>query len=128
MATPGQTDCSGTFTAPASLAESGGCTTWSSVVHSDSQPGRRVSGIFRSWLSSLLPGTSSWQATGQAAGTAAFPAAAILVPCSGEPRVMIRSALRAPPSSASHSRATTPPAENPTTSTGPFPLCSARVT
>jgi hypothetical protein len=97
MATPGQTDCSGTFTAPASLAESGGCTTWSSVVHSDSQRGRVAAAVFCRRVSMALPGTSSWHAAGHASGTSAAPSAASSAPCSGEPRVMIWRAFALPP-------------------------------
>ena len=47
MSAPGQTDCSGTFTAPASRAESGGCTVWSSVLHSDSHGGRALARLLQ---------------------------------------------------------------------------------
>lgn len=47
MDTPGQTDCSGTFTAPGNRAESGGWTTWSSVVHRDSHGGRVAEPVSR---------------------------------------------------------------------------------
>jgi hypothetical protein len=94
---PGQMDCSGTLTAPASRADVGGCTVWSSVVHSDSHGGRSLAGESPSEESSELPGTSCSHATGHSPGTNVSPSAARFVPCSGDPSVMIRAA-RAPPS------------------------------
>ena len=107
----GQTDWIGTFSAPLSRAESGGVTVWSSVVHSDSQRGRPGTPPASIWLSRLLPGTSCWQAAGQAPGTNASPAAAICAPWNGEPSVITRRALCVPPSARAHSKVVTPPAE-----------------
>jgi hypothetical protein len=94
--TPGQIDCSGMFTAPGSRAESGGWTTWSSVVHRDSHGGRVAEAVCSRRFSKELPGTSSSHAAGQASGRLASPAAARSAPCSGEPSVMIRRALATP--------------------------------
>src|SRR5208282_4979148 len=88
--TPGQIDWSGTFTAPGSRAESGGWTTWSSVVHRDSHGGRVAEAVPCRRFSMELPGTSSSHAAGQAPGRSVAPTAARSAPCSGEPRVMIR--------------------------------------
>src|SRR5579859_3795060 len=116
----------GTLIAPASRAESGGVTVVSSVLHSDSQRGRGGTGAASSVLSRLLPGTSCWQAAGQAPGTNPSAAAAILAPWNGEPKVTTRRALCTPPSSRTHHSVATPPAEYPITSTDGAPARSAR--
>ena len=107
----GQIDWMGTLIAPASRADAGGVTTWSSVVHSDIQRGRCGTGVASSPASRLLPGTSCWHATGHAPGTNPAAPAAIRAPWYGEPRVITRRALAGPSSWRAHSSATTPPAE-----------------
>ncbi len=107
----GHTAWTGTLSAPASRAESGGVTVWSSVLHSDSQRGRAGTAVAVRPASRLLPGTSCWQAVGQAPGTKPSAAAAIWAPWNGEPSVTIRRALRAPPSSRAQISVVTPPAE-----------------
>ena len=73
-------------------------TTWSSVVHSDSQRGSPAALATSRLPSSELPGMSCWHATGQASGTKACAAAASEVPWNGAPSVMIRRALAIPSS------------------------------
>src|ERR1700722_3409545 len=126
--TPGQTDWMGTLIAPASRAESGGVTVVSPVLHSDSQRGRAGPAVASSRVSSLLSGPSCRHAAGHAPGTNASAAEASSVPWNGEPRVITRRALCAPPSCLAHSRVVTPPAEYPTTSTDGAPPRSARLT
>lgn len=109
--TEGQTSCNGTFTAPASRAESGGTTVWSSAVHSDSQGRPAGSGWASTRRSNGLSGTNCWHASGHAPGSSAVPAAAMPVPCNGEPSVTTLRARCWPPSRATHRRVTTPPAE-----------------
>ena len=90
---------------------SGGVTVWSSAVQIDSQGSAPPTRAPASSASSALPGASCRHATGQASGTEAAPAAATVVPLSGEPIVTTRRAFAAPSSRATHSPATTPPAE-----------------
>jgi hypothetical protein len=86
-------------------------TVWSAVVQIDSQGSRVPTFAVASSRSSALPGASWWQATGQASGTNAAALLATVVPFNGEPNVTTRRALAAPSSRATHSPATTPPAE-----------------
>src|ERR1022692_2941606 len=100
----------GTSMAPESPAATGGVTVRSSVVQSDSQRSG-AGGPAASPASRLLPGTSCWQATGQAPGAKPSAAAAIDAPRNGEPSVTTRLALRLPESSRAQSSTVTPPAE-----------------
>ena len=86
-------------------------TVWSAVVQIDSHGSRRPTAAAASSRTSALPGASCRQATGQASGANATALPASVVPRSGEPSVTTRRALAAPSSRATHSPATTPPAE-----------------
>ena len=81
------------------------------MVQIDSHGSRRPTPAVASSRTSALPGASWRQATGQASGANATALPASVVPRSGEPSVTTRRALAAPSSRATHSPATTPPAE-----------------
>ena len=68
-----------------------------------------------------LSGASCWHAVGQVPDTR-VPSRATSVPCSGDPSITRRRTLPGPSPSVAQSRATTPPAEYPTTSTDRAPV------
>ena len=109
---PGHTAWICSCTVPASCdAVAGGVTVSSSAVHTDSHGTAAPARPRASSVISALPGASWRQAAGQASGATTDAVAARDVPASGEPRVTTRRALAAPSSRATHSPATTPPAE-----------------
>ena len=122
---PGQTDCTENATDPSSEPESGGTTTRSSSVQIETHAG--PAGVSSPALSSRSRSLSSasWrQASGQLSGARSAPREARSEPWCGEARVIARRARLPPPSSATQSRTTTPPAEYPTTSTDAAPVRS----
>ena len=102
-------------------SEVGGCTTSSLVVHSDSPSTPVGSGSPSRRESTGLSGASCWHAVGQVPDTR-VPSRATSVPCSGDPSMTSRRILPGPSPSVAQSRATTPPAEYPTTSTDRAPV------